>query len=58
NNGNLFPAREYPMSGPVITIDGMEEHTIEKIMDERKRGHGMQYLIHWVGYQPDHDLWM
>jgi hypothetical protein len=46
------------MPGPVVTLDGIEEHTIEKIVDERKRGHGTQYLVRWVGYPPDHDQWM
>jgi hypothetical protein len=30
-----------------MTDEGLEEYHIEKIVDERKRGHGFQYLVRW-----------
>jgi hypothetical protein len=36
----------------------MEEYHIEKIVDERKRGCGYQYLVRWAGYPEGDDLWL
>jgi hypothetical protein len=36
----------------------MWEHVVEKIMDERTRGRGKQYLVRWVGFGPEHDEWI
>jgi len=58
NNAILFPSCKHPMSRPVVTLDGVEEHMIEKIADEWKKGHDMQYLVCWLGYPPNHDQWM
>jgi hypothetical protein len=44
--------------GPVVTEEGLEEYHIEKIIDERKRGHGYQYLMQWSGYSEGDDLWL
>jgi hypothetical protein len=27
-------------------------------VDSRKRGHGRQYLVRWLGYGPEHDEWL
>ncbi|GLB33342.1 putative retrotransposable element tf2 155 kda protein type 1-like [Lyophyllum shimeji] len=45
------------MPGPIVTEDGEEEFFIDKIVDERNRERGKQYLIRWRGYGPEHDLW-
>lgn len=57
NDDELFPSRTLAMPGPIVTEDGEEEYFVERIVDERKRGCGMQYLVRWVGYGPEHDLW-
>ena len=41
-----------------MTRDGLEEYHIEKIVDERKRGRGYQYLVRWSGYSENDDLWL
>jgi hypothetical protein len=58
NNPNLFPSREHEQPSPVMTADGLEEYAIEKIIDERKRRRGKQYLVRWVGYGPEEDCWL
>ena len=58
NDPELFPDREFKRPGAIVTEDGMEENYIDKIVDERIRGRGKQYLVHWVGYPKDHDEWL
>ncbi|GLB33345.1 hypothetical protein LshimejAT787_0102290 [Lyophyllum shimeji] len=57
NDNDLFPSRMLSMPGPIVTEDGEEEFFIDKIVDERNRERGKQYLIRWRGYGPEHDLW-
>jgi hypothetical protein len=58
NDCSLFPSRELGRPGPVLTSEGMEEYAIEKIIDERRRRRGMQYLVCWAGYGPEDDRWL
>jgi hypothetical protein len=58
NNPTLFPGRELPRDGPIKLANGQEEHVIERILDERRRGKGWQYLVRWKGYGPGDDEWM
>jgi hypothetical protein len=58
NDATLFPSREHERPGPVLTKNGMEEYHIEKIVDERNRGRGYQYLVRWAGYPESDDLWL
>ena len=45
NDPILFPNRELPKPGPVLTPDGMQEHEIKQILDMQPHGRGHQYLI-------------
>ena len=58
NDPQLFPDRELPKPGPVLTPDGMHEHEIECILDAQPRGCGHQYLVRWVGYGPEDNEWL
>lgn len=58
NDSTLFPSQELACPGPVITADGEEEWQVEAIIDERKHGRGMQYLVTFTGYGPDHNRWI
>ena len=58
NDANLFPGREHPKPGPIMTDDGLMEHEINKIIDSRPWGCGYRYLIWWVGYGPEDDEWL
>ncbi|RDB19147.1 hypothetical protein Hypma_014227 [Hypsizygus marmoreus] len=57
NDDDLFPSRALAMPGLVVTPDGEEEFYVNKIIDVRRRGRGKQYLVRWLGYGPEHDLW-
>ena len=58
NDATLFPDRELPMPGPVVTADGQVEWEVESILDRRRRGRGYQYLVRWKGYPPGCDSWL
>lgn len=58
NNPELFPNRELERPGPIVTEDGVTEYFIDKILDERSRGRGKQYLVQWKGYGAESDLWL
>jgi len=58
NDPTLFPTRVRQHPAPIITADGSEEATIERILEERRRGRGWQYLVRWFGYGPEHDEWL
>jgi hypothetical protein len=42
---------------PVVTPEGEEEYEVEKILNSRKVGRQLQYLICWKGYGPEEDTW-
>jgi hypothetical protein len=58
NDDMQFPGRALARPGPIVTENGTSEYYIEKILDERKRGRGMQYLVRWLGYGEESDLWL
>jgi hypothetical protein len=58
NDPALFPSRNHAKPGPIVTPGGVEEYTIEEIIDERHHGRGMHYLVHWQGYGPEEDWWL
>ena len=58
NDQTLFPGQEFPHDGLVLLEKRREEHVIERIIDERKRGRGVQYLVQWKGYGPGDDEWL
>lgn len=58
NDSTLFPTREHPRPGPVVTENGQLENFIEKIIDERRVGRGKQYLVKWVGFGDEDNEWL
>lgn len=46
NDPTLFPDRELPQPGPVVSPDGLEEYLVDQIIDVRRRGRGWQFLMH------------
>jgi hypothetical protein len=58
NDKTLFPSREHARPGPIVGPSGEEEWMIDEIVDERRRGRGMQYLVKWTGYGDEENRWL
>jgi hypothetical protein len=58
NDNNLFPSRKLAEPGPIVNDYGDEEWYIDEIIDERARRRGMQYLVTFMGYGPEHNRWL
>lgn len=58
NDDTFFPKCAHIAPKPLVTTDGTTEYFIDKILDCRPRGWGHQFLVHWSGYGPEHDLWL
>jgi hypothetical protein len=54
NDTALFSGRVHTDRGTFMTDYG----EVDCIVDERKRGRGYQYLVHWVGEGRANDLWL
>jgi hypothetical protein len=57
NDDHTFPGRGNGNPEPIL-VEGDWEHVIEKLIDKRKRGKGMQYLVRWKGFSSAHDKWI
>jgi hypothetical protein len=44
-NHQLFPGRKVEWPQPIVTEDGIEEFFVDKIVDARWHGCGIQYLV-------------
>ena len=58
NDDKLFPGRSKHAPQAIVTENRQTEYFIEKILDERPRGRGKQYLVRWLGYGAEEDLWL
>jgi hypothetical protein len=58
NDDELFPARAHHPPQLLVTVNGTTEYFIDQILDRRPRSRGHQYLVQWMGYRPEHDLWL
>ena len=57
NDNILFPQQQLTQPPPIV-IDNEEEFFIDYILDKKKHGRGIQYLVHWSGYGPKDDQWL
>lgn len=53
---NPFPNRIAPPPAP-IDIEADLEYEVEEVLDSRRRGRGIQYLILWKGYPISDSTW-
>ena len=58
NDDTLFPSRRLTRPEAIITAAGDEEYLVDRILDERPRGRGKQYLVRWLGYDAGQDSWV
>jgi len=51
----MFKGQHEEPAPPPMIINEEEEYEVEEVRKHRKRGRGMQYLVHWKGYGDEHD---
>lgn len=57
NDDTKYPSCSLEQPSP-ISVNGSEEFLVDAILDHKKVGCGFCYLIHFVGYGPEHDHWI
>lgn len=56
NDVSLFPKRQ-PKRPPPVIIGGEEEFAVERVLEEKKIGRGIRYLVKWIGYPESEASW-
>jgi Chromo (CHRromatin Organisation MOdifier) domain len=52
-----FKGQDIPRPPPELDEEGIAIYEVESIMDKRKKGQGIQYLVKWKGYPHSENTW-
>ncbi|KAF7771107.1 hypothetical protein Agabi119p4_7081 [Agaricus bisporus var. burnettii] len=53
-----FDSQKKPTPPPPDIINEEEEYEVEEIRGHRRKGRGIQFLVHWKGYGNEDDSWI
>ncbi|EJD35063.1 hypothetical protein AURDEDRAFT_175863 [Auricularia subglabra TFB-10046 SS5] len=51
-------SREAHPPPPPTVVDDHEEYEVEEVLDSKKKGRSVRYLVKWVGYGRKHNQWV
>ena len=56
-NAPEFPSQAQPLPPPPTIDDNHLEYEVEAILDVKKVGHRVRYLVKWLGYPIEENTW-